>query len=281
MRSPLWLITCSLLLLAGAAAPLRAQDTPSEESMEFFKRNCASCHTIGGGRLAGPDLKNVLDRRDRACLAEYITDPRKMIDSGDAYARKLLEEARGTVMPTLPGMDRKLAEKLITLIAAESKLEKSHFAGLQISDRPLTPQDVVDGEALFTGTRAFKSGAPHCNSCHTVGRLAGLGGGALGPDLSTAFARLEGRKALAAWLSAPPSAVMAPVFRNYQLDGEEILSLVAFLKASAEAPDPLVASTSITFLLCGVGGAALLLITFDLLWRRRFVGVRRSMVKEH
>ncbi len=268
----------TFVVLFSSCPTLWAQDAPSEETLDFFKRNCSSCHTIGGGRLAGPDLKNVQDRRDRAWLTAFIPDPKKVIDSGDPYARKLLEEARGVVMPTLPGIDAALAGKLVAMIAAESKLEKSHFMGLTISDRPLNATDIVTGEALFTGRAAFKSGAPPCNSCHTTAPLGGLGGGALGPDLTAAYARLEGRKAIAAWLSAPPSPVMGPVFRTHPLEGEEILGVVAYLKNAAETSTAAQGTSRVDFLLVSAGCAALLLMVADFLWRRRFRAVRRPMV---
>jgi mono/diheme cytochrome c family protein len=36
----------------------------SQDVQKFYKQNCSSCHTIGGGRLTGPDLKNVHQRKD-------------------------------------------------------------------------------------------------------------------------------------------------------------------------------------------------------------------------
>ncbi len=264
-----------LLLGVGRAA---AQRTVSDEAVRFFENNCQSCHTIGGGRLAGPDLKDVLTRRDRAWLARFLPDPKAMIDGGDAYGQQLLLDARGVYMPTLPGLNKDLAEKLLDLIEVESALEKSRFAGTQISDRPLTPQDVLVGEALFRGARAFKSGAPACASCHTTSGAIGLGGGRLGPDLTEAYARLEGRKALGAWLSAPPSPTMQPVFREHRLEGDEVLALVAYLKNQAEQGPREGGSSPVLFVVSSIGLTALLLVLSDYLWRNRYRAVRRPLV---
>ena len=76
----------------------------AQESAAFFRQNCTSCHTIGGGRLTGPDLKDVALRKDRGWLVRYLIDPKGMIDSGDPYAVNLLKENRGVVMPTIAGM---------------------------------------------------------------------------------------------------------------------------------------------------------------------------------
>lgn len=266
------------LLVLCCAQPLAAQ-APSEEAYDFFALNCQSCHTIGGGRLVGPDLKGVLERRDRAWLTTYVLDPKAVIDSGDAYAQDLLQAARGVIMPTLPTMTRDLAGKLLDVIEVESGLEKSRFAGLTVSDRPLTAADVERGRELFRGARPFASGAPACFSCHTQSDAGGLGGGRLGPDLTAVYSRLEGRKALAAWLSSPPSAVMAPVFRATPLEGEEILALTAYLKSLAESGAEEDAQGGLAFLLTGLGLAALVLVALDAFWSDRYRATRRPLVE--
>jgi mono/diheme cytochrome c family protein len=255
-----------------------AQDPPSEESIRFFQQNCASCHTIGGGRLVGPDLKDVDQRAERDWLVDFILDPKGVIDSGDPYGQQILGEARGVYMTPVPGMTRELASKLLDLVAAESLLEESRFAGLALSDRPLTEADVERGRELFTGAESIASGAPACSSCHDVSGLSALGGGRLGPDLTSAYARLEGRKALGAWLSSPPSAIMQPLFQAEPLDSEEILALVAFLKDAAEGGAAEAESSALGFVLSGIGLAAVLMGIFDVLWRNRFRGVRRTLV---
>jgi hypothetical protein len=113
-----------------------------------------------------------------------------------------------------------------------------------------------------------------------VRELSGLGGGGLGPDLTAAFARLDGRKALAAWLAAPPGPVMQPAFRDHDLEGDEILALVAYLKDAAERGEPAAQPASLEFVVWSVGGVAVLLTLMDFAWRRRFVGVRRALVEK-
>ncbi len=247
---------------------------------EFFKKNCASCHTIGGGRLTGPDLKNVTERQSRDWLVNWILDPEGVLKSGDPYAVKLQKESRGAVMTRAPGITRDMASALLDLIEAESKLEKSQFAGLQISNRPLLPEDVEEGRALFLGRKPLKNGGPACIACHTVNGAEGLfGGGRLGPNLTRAYARLEGRKGLSAWLSAPPGLTMSPIFSRHPLDGEEILPLVAFLKDETEKDKPERTTAMINFLLFGIGGAVLLLVAFDFIWNKRFRGVRKELIE--
>jgi mono/diheme cytochrome c family protein len=246
---------------------------------EVFRQNCFSCHTVGGGRLAGPDLKDVSGRREREWLVEFILNPQAMISSGDPYAQQILDEARGVMMPAVPGISRARAEGLLDLILEESALEESQFAGSQISDRPFTPADVVAGRELFVGARPFGGGGPACAACHTVNDLGGLSGGRLGPDLTKVYERIGSRPALAAWLQGPSTTTMRPVFSGRPLDSEEILSLVAFFEKSAQEPDEDDIVPLLNFFLIGLLGAALALALFDGLWRRRFRAVRRPLVR--
>jgi mono/diheme cytochrome c family protein len=264
-----------LLLAAAAVLPgmLAGQD-PSG----FFAQNCASCHTVGGGRLTGPDLKNVEQRKDRAWLVQFMTAPGAMLDRGDPYALRLKEEARGVVMPNINGLTPALAAGLLDLIAAESKLAKSRFAGAQISDRPFTSADVADGRRIFSGQRRLASAGPACIACHSMGGEAALGGGRLGPDLTKVYERLGGRKGLGAWLAAPATPTMQAVFRGRPMSADEILPLLATFEASARTPEQPNDAARTVFLMLGLGGAAIGLLVFDAAWRGRFRGVRRPLV---
>ncbi len=202
-----------VIALIGVLFPavVFAQDTP-----DYFRQNCMSCHTIGGGRLTGPDLKGITEQQEpgREWLINFMMDPKSVVDSGDAYALKIFEEARNVQMPTLPGMTRDRAEKLLDLIEAESKLEESQFKGLQISDKPFTDGDRAEGRAIFLGRQRLAGGGTACISCHSMYDTPAFGGGRLGPDLTNVSERLKGRKSLAAWLMAPSTETMQPVFKE-------------------------------------------------------------------
>lgn len=251
----------------------------AQESDSFFRQNCMSCHTIGGGRLTGPDLKNVEERKERDWLVGFLENPRAVIQSGDPYAQQLYEEARRVMMPTVAGMSAERAEALLNLIAEESALEESQFKGLQISDRPFTAEDAAGGRAMFRGERPLANGGTACLACHTVRNLDSLSGGRLGPDLTRAYERLGGRANMGAWLYAPATTTMAPLFRDHPLDEEEILSLLAFFEDAAKkgGEDDTVALLNFFFL--ALGGMILTLAVFDSLWKGRFRGVRAALTR--
>ncbi len=266
------------VVLGLAVLILGARVTVAQEAVETFRQSCISCHTIGGGRLVGPDLKNVEERQDREWLASFILDPLGVINSGDPYAVKLREEAGGALMTTIPGMSRSQAEALLDLIAAESLLETSEFAGLDLGDEPFTALDIERGEEIFMGRRKLANGGPACLSCHTVGGLPELSGGTLGPDLSRVFERLQGRKNLASWLLAPATETMRPVFAGRAMTQDEIVPLVAFFEDAAQQRSEDGGTSRLLFLLLGLGGAAFGFLLADGIWRGRFRGVRQELV---
>lgn len=264
-----------IVIFAAGPKALYGQD-----AADFFRTNCTSCHTIGGGRLTGPDLKNVTQRKDRAWLIQFMQSPQAMIDRGDAYALQIKQESRDVIMPTINGMSPARAETLLTLIDAESKLEKSQFAGLQISDRPFTEQDVQQGMAIFMGHRKLANGGPPCVECHTINGAGGFGGGRLGPDLSKAYERLQGRKSMGAWLYSPATPTMNLTFKNTALkSNEEILPLLALFENTAQKGVEDDRTGTSAFFATGFLGAVLCLGLFAVIWKARFRAVRDPLVE--
>lgn len=265
----------SITLFINVNSFLFGQSDPEE----FFEKNCFSCHTIGGGRLTGPDLKDVEKRKDAAWLEKFILNPESVINSGDAYASKLLKEARGVVMPKVANLDQSMSRALLKFIREESSKEKSRFAGSTFADRPLTEEDYMIGNELFIGTKRLKNKGPSCISCHEIAGEGFLGGGLLGPDLTEAYGRLGGKKAIAAWLANPSSETMSPIYKKHPIDEDEVLPLVAFLKNKAEGKDIVSDAHDFNFMIFGFIGLALCLVLFDLAWGNRLRAVRKPMVK--
>ena len=254
-----------------------SQDTP-----DFFREKCKSCHTIGGGRLAGPDLKDVTARKDRDWLTGFMMNPQSYIDRGDSYATKLLEDYR-SVMPSISGMTKDRCDKLLDLIEAESALEESQFKGVQVSNKPFTDVDRALGRDIFLGKASLQNGGAACISCHSMHDTPLFGGGALAADpqmsdLTNVYERLKGRKVLSNWLAAPATETMQPIFKKHALTSEEIHALVAYFEVSAGNSPAQPASSRVAFLLIGLLGAAGVIFGFDAIWKRRFHSVRQPLV---
>ena len=268
-------------LLTTAAAVIVAMGSAraADQAASYFRQNCISCHTIGGGRLVGPDLKDVTQRKERAWLQRFVANPKSFLDGGDSYAAKLKEEARGAVMPNISGIDETKTSALLDMIEHESKLPKSQFAGLNITDQPFTSVDIANGRKIILGQRHLANGGPACISCHSVGDIPMLGGGRLGPDLTKVYERMRGRKNLASWLQAPATPTMRPLFVNTSLTNDEIVSLVAYLETTARQPQQASDTATLSFLFLGLGGSVLGFVGADTIWRKRLRGVRKPMVR--
>ncbi|HJN64298.1 MAG: cytochrome c3 family protein [Flavobacteriales bacterium] len=66
----------SHLLLLVALFSLSANIFAQSEGEQIFKSTgCTACHTIGGGKLVGPDLQGVLDRRSEDEIIKYVQNP--------------------------------------------------------------------------------------------------------------------------------------------------------------------------------------------------------------
>jgi cytochrome c2 len=270
------LILVVLALGLGLTPPASSQETA-----QFFKQNCSSCHWIGGGRLIGPDLKNVTQRKGRDWLVQFILDPKGMLDARDPYAIKLQAEAKGAIMIQAPGINAKLANALLDLIEAESKLDSSQFAGKAVAVGPYSEADAAAGLDIFSGYTEQRNGGRACISCHTVNSVGASLGGRLGPDLTGVFDRLQGRTALTAWLAAPPTPTMKSVFKDNPFEEDEIKFLVAYFESATYNDhynfDSFIIWMSVIF--CGLGGSVFGMVMFSGIWGNRFKAVRRPLVK--
>lgn len=274
--SKIALFITSMSLCPLLPAPARAQDPAT-----FFRQHCAACHTIGGGRLVGPDLKGVTKRKDRTWLVKFLQDPSAMIASGDPYATELKQQAHGIVMPTIPGMTPELANALLDLIEAGGPSAHGSALPAARSQRPFTSQDITFGTELFLGERRLANGGPPCVSCHSLGAMGGLGGGRLGPDLTNAFDRLGGRRGLGTWLSSPPTTTMQSIFGAHALKPDEIHALLAVINAAGTRSRPPGRSSIFIFLAWGLGGMLVSLVVLQIAWRGRLRSVRRSIIHTH
>jgi mono/diheme cytochrome c family protein len=267
-----------LALLMILCAPTRsiAMDDPGQ----YFKTSCGVCHTIGGGRLVGPDLKDVTQRQDRSWLLEFIQNPQAKFDAEDPYALEILAESNGVPMIPIAGMTAEIAGSMLDLIERESGLERSAFAGPKQLPEP-ADEDRAAGEALFMGRSSLAQGGPACVSCHTVAGIGGFGGGRLGPDLTKAADRFGGLSGLYAWLEAPPTEQMKANFAGHPFDEAELFALAAYLDSAAGRSEITIFSdmNRLGFAAFGLLGALCFMVAFGGLWGGRMRGVRKPMVK--
>ncbi|MEE8419148.1 MAG: c-type cytochrome [Dehalococcoidales bacterium] len=248
---------------SGKAAEIH-QDIPAvsashNQGHTVFEQTCQFCHTIGGGKLVGPDLEGVTTRRDREELVSFILDPQ----SFDAE------------MPN-PGISEAEAEAVLLYIEEQSGLEPT-----LISEEGEAPQpvlfadfDVNAGRDMFTGKIRLENGGAACYSCHNIDGLAALGGGTVGPDLSAGYPDMT-EAGLAGITKAIP--VMASIYNERPLTDKELAHLSAFLREAGNQGDS--SSSPFLFIVIGVVGCLVIVGILQLIWRGRISGVRQLLVK--
>lgn len=66
---------------------------------KIFEDNCTSCHSMGGGKIVGPDLQGVTERRKEDWIKKFVVNSQAMIAAGDAEAKAVFDENGQIPMP--------------------------------------------------------------------------------------------------------------------------------------------------------------------------------------
>lgn len=228
---------------------------------EIFNNVCRNCHTIGGGKRVGPDLKGVSDRRPEEWLVKFIASSQTVVKSGDPIAVALFDQYK-IIMPDAPFSPDEIKEVLAFIRSGGDGTAAPPL-------RAATPEDIPSGRGLFEGSIRLVHGGPACNSCHHVKNDAVIGGGVLAKDLTSVFTRL-GAPGVQAILGTPPFPVMEQAYKDRVLTEDEVVALVAFLQdADAKQSFQHPRDYGFRLLYSGAGGFVVLMAAYSVVWRRR------------
>jgi protein SCO1/2 len=98
-------------------AAYRLDKRPGEA---LFRKACATCHSIGGGDMVGPDLKDISARRNPDWLNRFLLAPDKMRAQRDPLTMALSQKYRGVLMPNLGLKENDIAD-LLAYIDTQSR----------------------------------------------------------------------------------------------------------------------------------------------------------------
>ncbi|MCF8349399.1 MAG: c-type cytochrome [Bacteroidales bacterium] len=84
-----------LILLLFSSPFINSQTLEDEKNFQ----QCKACHTIGGGKLVGPDLIGISERREEVWLMKFIQNSQELIQSGDELAIQVFNENMKIPMP--------------------------------------------------------------------------------------------------------------------------------------------------------------------------------------
>lgn len=221
----------------------------AQSGEELFKTTCSACHTINKGRMVGPDLAGVYNKRAEDWLISFIRSSQQMVKSGDPDAVAVFNEYNKVPMPDNNFTDQQIIS-IIDFIKQEDKgapVPDQRGVAEGTADTTKVPGDstaiaaadtvsvneeiVRTGKSYFNGGLPFVNGATPCMSCHNIDDGSLFGGGKLAFDLTESYTKL-GAAGITAILSNPPFPAMKAAIPG-ALTPEEIASLNSLLKATA------------------------------------------------
>lgn len=196
----------------------------------LFSQKCTVCHTVGGGKLIGPDLSNIHQIRENDWLIKFIKSSQSLINSGDPLAVEIFNQYNKVVMPDQPLSDSEI-NSILDYIAENSvdTSDPTRKTPSQIfSATSVTEADIDRGKKLFEGSQKFSNGGTPCITCHNIDNPVVFTGGMLAKDLTLAFSRLS-PAGVDGILRNPPFPAMANSYSQNSLTDQEIKDLLAFL----------------------------------------------------
>jgi cytochrome c2 len=137
------------LLIAISVPVSFAQESIDGEGL--FKKLCTQCHTIGKGKLIGPDLLDVHKRvPSEEWMVPWIQNSQSVIKSGDDYGVKIFEEYNKTVM-TANAVSDDEALAIIAYMKEEGAKSAEMTAGSGPANNPYLPpaEEESDNTQLY------------------------------------------------------------------------------------------------------------------------------------
>jgi cytochrome c2 len=222
--------------IVSAIMMIMSLNSSAQNGEAIFKQNCAACHSVGKGRLVGPDLQSVTNKRSESWLLNFTKSSQSLIKSGDADAKAIFNEYNQIMMPdfNLPDADLKA---IFAYIESKSPAVAESTKEEVVAPEDETPvrkassaskDEILLGADLFSGKVAFKNGGASCLSCHHVNFDGVFGGGTLAKELTTVHSRM-GDAGIMGLLSSPPFPAMTVSYKDRSLTEDEIFNLTAFL----------------------------------------------------
>lgn len=212
----------------------------AQNGNEIFKQNCSACHSIGKGKLVGPDLEGLHTKRSEDWVISFVKNAQAFGEK-DTDAKAMIAEY-GYPMPNQNLSDAEI-KAVLSYIAEKSpaataeSTESTEPIEEVAADPSLDPanasvDDVLAGLHLFEGSKSLENGGVSCISCHNVQHRDLIAGGLLAKDLTKVYERMGGA-GLNGILSAPPFPAMASSYQNHPLTEKEIFQLSAFFNDAA------------------------------------------------
>jgi mono/diheme cytochrome c family protein len=245
------------------AAPASASASASASSSAAAPRDvvaaryvtqCSGCHTIGGGKLKGPDLEKALDWSEGSLK----------------LAVKKMEKNVGA----LPDADVAAYVAFLKAPDVRDRISKERKRQLAEMAAKLEPANASTGRALFFGKRSFENQGLACVACHE----AGGEGGSLGPDLTPLASKMDAVGMISAF-EQTNFAVMRDAYREHAITKQEAVHLAAFLGTVQPSGAPWSHTANLVLAIGATAIPALGMLSLLALRRGRTTSVRARLVR--
>ncbi|MCB1060322.1 MAG: c-type cytochrome [Calditrichaeota bacterium] len=196
-----------------AADSAQTQDTTVQVDVaaQSYAQKCAGCHTIGGGKLTGPDLL-----------------PTRAWPKADLSAKVKLME------PRVGPLTQQDIDQFVELLHDSRAQERVHIAqelAAKAVAAKLEPASKSEGQKLFEGATSLTNGGIACITCHR----AGAQGGTFGPDLTSLHTRLS-KVAMISAIQQTQYKVMSGTYQNHPITAQEAVHLAEYLTSPELMP---------------------------------------------
>jgi cytochrome c551/c552 len=133
----------------------------SQDGATLYKNTCGACHTVGKGKLVGPDLIDVNTKHSQEWLLSWVKSSQTMVKKGDKEAVAVFNENFMIPMPdqAIPEGDIKAILNFIVETSALAKTPK------------VDPPPVQSGTSVTSASAAEQSKAASTGISATVNPL--------------------------------------------------------------------------------------------------------------
>ncbi len=126
------------LFIPFFATILFAFNSYGQDGAGIFKKNCGACHTIGHGKIVGPDLNGADKKHDIKWMTEWIKSSQTMINvKKDPAAIQLFNDNNKMVMTDQPLTDDEI-KTVVAYIGDESAKLQTSSASANTTAAPST-----------------------------------------------------------------------------------------------------------------------------------------------
>lgn len=102
----------------------------------IFKQDCSACHSFDRDAI-GPRLGGVTASAPGEWIMNFVSDPKKMIESGDERANKLYDRFK-TIMPSFTHYDNEKRQQIFAFLKSNENVAKA-----EITDDPNALKDPI------------------------------------------------------------------------------------------------------------------------------------------